>query len=169
MNFVDMLVWIIPTLLVSIYIAYRQSKNESRENQSVGQEQQKNDSLINHSPTNKPLTNNLLRIDGKILYTFDHNIQEIVEFDSLFFVLLENNWKEVFNQNLLCISNEGKLIWRCEDMLAGRNPESSVPPYAHYTNIWMKGDQLWGSNYFGTHENLLDIRTGKILESYYSK
>ncbi len=112
--------------------------------------------------------NRILKNDH-LLYNFESLIDKILQIDSLIFVLLQDQRERINNRNLYCIDANGKLIWQCEDMLANRPPDSLEPPYAHYTNIWLKDDQLWASNYFGTHENRLDINTGKIVESHYMK
>ncbi|MFN8286285.1 MAG: hypothetical protein U0V74_06000 [Chitinophagales bacterium] len=107
--------------------------------------------------------------DGKVLYEFNENIDQLLELDTLLFVLLQDQREKINNRNLYCIDANGKLIWQCEDMLANRPPDSLEPPYAHYISIWIENGQLWGRNYFGTHDNRLDINTGKIVESYYMK
>ncbi len=110
-----------------------------------------------------------LYLDSKLLYVFERNIQMFLQFKDLIFVVVRDDSKETYNKNLFCIDINGNLIWQCEDMLANRDPDSLEPPYAHYTYIWLKDDQLWGSNYFGTHDNRLDMQTGKIVESHYMK
>ncbi len=105
----------------------------------------------------------------EVLRWFSDDIEKILVFDPYLFVLLGTEGNKVENRNLFCLTLDGDLVWQCEDMLAGVPADSIIPRYAHYVDIWMVGDELWGYNYYGGHNNRLDVHTGKILESHYVK
>jgi hypothetical protein len=66
-------------------------------------------------------------------------------------------------RNVLCVDEDGRILWQIEEFKGVKGRSS------YYTNVWLAEDgKLHAYNPLG-FDCLIDIETGKILESEFIK
>ena len=97
----------------------------------------------------------------KLLWEFKFPILELRELEDRYIVLLEIPMNQIYNENVLCISKDGKLIWRIEY-------RDFPQPRSHYQGTEYNHNQLivYNLNSFSVH---VDIDTGRILRTDFTK
>lgn len=98
---------------------------------------------------------------NKIVYEFPFPIQEIRELQDRYLVTLRIPPEKIFNENIFCISNDGKLLWQIEKRELMRNNSPYIG--SDYTE-----NELIVFNLY-SFAMKVDIDTGKITEVLYTK
>jgi hypothetical protein len=97
---------------------------------------------------------NKIKINTKEV-KFPYEIREVKEINNTLIVRLEVVVKEIYNENVFCVSNEGNIIWQVQPYDFGSNDSP-------YTGITIIDSCLYLYNWGGFSVKV-DAKTGAIL------
>jgi len=97
-----------------------------------------------------------LNIEGKEI-AFDYNIKEFVEHQGKIVVLLEVPSDEVDNRNVVCLNQEGEVLWRIQESPHGTQTDKP------YVDLRVENGILVADNWTGVQYKV-DVRTSEIQE-----
>lgn len=105
--------------------------------------------------------NSKLIRDNKIIHEFPFAIQEIRELDDRYIIVLRVPQDKIYNENVFCVSKEGKMLWQIEkrDLMREKSP---------YIGTAYDKKELIIYNLY-SFEMRVDINTGRILSTEFSK
>lgn len=88
---------------------------------------------------------NTIVIDGKS-FEFENDIRQIIQHGDKFIVLLAIPFNDNTINNVYCLDDQAKVIWRSED-LNSRFPE--LKNYLPYEQMQIKDDIIFASDFYG--------------------
>ena len=91
-------------------------------------------------------------------HTDGHRRWEL-SYEEVVFVLLNEDAPAPCNSELLAFSKL-KLLWRLSPQTKGG--------YDYIVNVWIKGGEVYAGSFSG-YEHKLDIQTGEVLETRFTK
>jgi hypothetical protein len=100
--------------------------------------------------------------NGKVV-NFDYDIAETAEVAGTLVVVLDVPPGRVMTENVFGVSSEGKLMWQIERTAVNANPTNV------YTGITRHDQHIAHIYNWNANDTVVDVRTGKILDTGIAK
>lgn len=91
-------------------------------------------------------------------YEFQFNIRAVIEFKKKYMVLLAIPFNQTEINNIYCLDDQAKLVWRAED-LSLRYPE--LKNLLPYEQMGIQDDIIFASDFYGRNYQI-NVNNGKV-------